>query len=543
MSSVRNICIRLYGPFAANWSDGAPIDIRGAKLRALIALLATAPDGKRTRAYLQDMLWARAGHHHGRTSLRGALTSLRRSLGDGADAALIATKDEVAIPLDRIEVIGKPADGPFLEGVEIAEDRFEGWLRDQRQRPKTGGFAQPQVSLRPSLAILPFVKIQGDDQAVYFGDMLAQEVTRSLARSNIIDVLSHLSCRNVNPSIQALGEISGQLGCDYLVCGSLRVKGPAFRADVDLVEVASSKILWTRDFTGDIADVISGASGKPQEIATAIGKSVVESAVELAVSRPLSAVATHTLLMSGVSLMHQQSLSNYSKARTYIEETIRRAPTKAEPRAWLAKWHALNVSQGWSTDPARDAEVAEAETLRALDLEPDCPFSLSTNAYINNNLLKRFDASMAQFELALDIEPNNAQSLLLKGALHAFIDEGATAVELSERASALSPLDPHKYFFDTLTATAHLANRNFEAALALAERSFKVNRRHVSTLRIRAIALEALDRHGEAVKAAETLMRRQPSMSVAAYLDKHPAADFRTGREWAALLMAAGVPE
>ena len=45
-------------------------------------MLATAPEGTRTRAWLQDMLWGRSGHEHGRASLRRALTDLRGLFGE-----------------------------------------------------------------------------------------------------------------------------------------------------------------------------------------------------------------------------------------------------------------------------------------------------------------------------------------------------------------------------------------------------------------------------------------------------------------------------
>lgn len=543
MSKKTLVRVRLYGPFSASWSDGTQIDLRGAKIRGLLALLVTAPDGHRGRAYLQDMLWARSGPLHGRTSLRGALSALKKCLGDAGDDLLIPTKDEIAINTAAFETVGQPSDGAFLEGIEIAERGFGAWVDEKRLNAQPFALKLADISLKPCVAVVPFVTVQGNPQDSMFGDMLAQEITRSLARSQIIDVISHLSSRNLGPRVLELEQISDRLHCDYVVCGNVRVSGGNFRLDVDLVDVASGKIVWTRDYSASVASVVAADSDIPRQISRAVGQSIIKSAVELATSRPLTTVATHDLVMTGIALMHQQSFASYSKARACLEEAIRRAPRRAELHAWLAKWYALNVSQGWSIDAAKDAETAEAKTLHALDLDPDCSFSVTINAYVNNNLLQRFDNSMAQFEHALDIEPNNAMAHLLKGTLHAFTDDGANAVGHCERARMLSPLDPHTYFYDTLCATAHLANHDYETALRYADRSMKGNRRHVSTFRVLVIALQALGRGEEATQAVEQLMRRRPDMTVGSYLKNHPAAHFNSGREWAALLLAAGVPE
>jgi adenylate cyclase len=87
--------------------------------------------------------------------------------------------------------------------------------------------------------------------------------------------------------------------------------------------------------------------------------------------------------------------------------------------------------------------------------------------FVENNLRKRFDISTERFDQALDIDPNNAYAWLLKGTLHAFMDEGEKAVELTQHARRLSPLDPQKYFFDSLAATACLSNHDFENRLAI----------------------------------------------------------------------------
>ena len=49
--------LRLAGTFRLFAPDGERIDIPSRKGAALVALLATADDGERTRTWLQDRLW------------------------------------------------------------------------------------------------------------------------------------------------------------------------------------------------------------------------------------------------------------------------------------------------------------------------------------------------------------------------------------------------------------------------------------------------------------------------------------------------------
>ena len=76
---------------------------------------------------------------------------------------------------------------------------------------------------------------------------------------------------------------------------------------------------------------------------------------------------------------------------------------------------------------------------------------------MHTNLLKQLDIGQERYEQALSINPNESLAWLLKGTLHAFKGEGEQAVYGTEHALRLSPLDPLRYFYDSLAATAALS--------------------------------------------------------------------------------------
>jgi tetratricopeptide (TPR) repeat protein len=213
------------------------------------------------------------------------------------------------------------------------------------------------------------------------------------------------------------------------------------------------------------------------------------------------------------------------------------------PIAWLGNWHVLRVQQGWSDDPQRDTYLASECTKRALDMDPDNSLALAVNGFVHVNLLKRFDVAEDSYERALAANPSNAFAWLLKGTLHAFKSEGEQAVEHTERALALSPLDPHRYFYDSLAATAAAAAGRYERALELAQRSLKANRKHTSTLRVMTVAQWLLGQRDEARKTVQELLRLQPTMTVGGWLKSSPAASYELGRRAAEVWRQAGVPE
>ncbi|WP_125933009.1 hypothetical protein [Kiloniella majae] len=544
----KTLKLRLYGTFSAEWSDGTKLNVRSTKLRAMIALLAMAPDMTRTRSWLQDKLWSLSGAELGRASLRRGLSDLKRAIGPDFEALFDVSHDNIALNDDVVELVGTPTEGEFLEGIEIAEGGFTSWVNEQRNnRPQLISsleFFNPsdKTGILPAVAVLPFLQSFQRDGENVLGDMLAEEVSRALSRSQLIDVISHLSCRNLNMRLLNLADVRRALNVEYVIHGSYRQDGEHFHLDADFLDADSGRIIWSRQFSAHMSDFLNGGQEIVADISRQIGQSILSTSIELATSKPLPEVASHALLVSGVALMHRLKLASFAKARPLIEEIIRKSPNHASLYAWLGKWYVLSVHQGWSNDLKKDSQIAKDCTTRALDLDPECSFSLAADGLVHSNLLKEFDAAEHRFDRATELNPNDALAWLLKGTMHAFRDEGGKAVSYTKRACSLSPLDPQKYYFESLTATALAADQQYELALQYAENSLKANRRHSSTLRVKTASLHFLGREIEARDAAKELLVCEPNLTVNGWLRNHPAANFKTGQRWAEAFLKAGVP-
>ena len=544
---TKHLEISLFGACIVQAAGQPAYEITGAKHRALFALLATAPFGRRTRSFLQDTLWGTSCFDSGRQSLRRALSDIKSVMGADYERLLRVNNSEIALDLPSVHFIGRPGGGEFLEGLDIRDAEFNDWLRGIRQSPEqlfalfSASTQPPPKSILPAIAVLPFRLVQGQAEHAILGDWLAEEVCRALSRSGLLAVTTHLSARELAATRIELTQVRTALGVDYFVAGSLRVHNGQATLDADCIDAASGRILWTRQFTGSIADFMGIESAPVTEVVRAIGQTIASEAVQHTHGRALASLEDHHLLVAGVGLMHQLKLSSFARSRELIEEAIRRAPRAAEAHAWLAEWYVMSVFNGWTTDRARDTQLAQDCTARALDIEGENSFCLTIDGVVNNNLLMRMDVAEHRFEAALSRNPNEAMAWLLSGVLHAYRDDGREAVRRVDTALRRSPVDPFGYFYDSLASAAHIAAEDYAMVLTLADRSLLKNDRHLSTLRAKICALHHLDRTGEAREVAADLMRRQPDFTLASYKASHPAAERKFGQNIIAALAAAGI--
>ena len=540
--------INLFGACIVRSSRGGAFELQGAKHKALIALLATAPFGRRTRAFLQDTLWGTACYDSGRQSLRRALADIKQIMGDVFGVVLSATNSEITLDLTRVEFVGRPGRGEFLEGLDLKEDGFNRWLvsmrLDSAQLHSLFSLSSqaPGRPVLPVIAVVPFRTLAGGSDQVVLGDWLAEEICRSLSRTNLLSVISHLSSRKIISSLVDVAEIQARLGADFCVTGSLRADGDNVTLDADFVDIRTGRILWTRRFNGKINEFLSSDAPGVAHIVRAVGSSIADEAVRHTTGRNLRAIEDHRLLVASVGLMHRPTLKSFARSRELLQEALSRAPRSADTHAWLGRWYVLSVFNGWTTDAQRDTSLAIDSTARALDIDPNCAFALTIDGFAHNNLLKRMDIASSRYSEALRNNPNESLSWLLKGMLHAFTDAADEAIAHVERARALSPMDPFGYYYDSLSASAYLAAEDYDKALDFADRSIAANNRHLSTLRARIAALHNLGRGEEALSVGGELLRRQPGYTVDRYLRDHPAAHSNLGRNVAKALSAAGIP-
>src|SRR5437868_9715240 len=96
--------VRLLGEMAVE-VDGAPVPApEGARARALLAWLALNP-GMHARTQLASRFWPDVLDSSARASLRSAIWSLRRALGEAGETHLVATRDRVGLEDVQVDVL------------------------------------------------------------------------------------------------------------------------------------------------------------------------------------------------------------------------------------------------------------------------------------------------------------------------------------------------------------------------------------------------------------------------------------------------------
>ena len=169
---------------------------------------------------------------------------------------------------------------------------------------------------------------------------------------------------------------------------------------------------------------------------------------------------------------------------------------------------------GW-VDMATATPIAERAALAAIRADSEDPWAHHAlgSVYL---LKRRFDDSLAEFELALRLNPNFSLAQGYYGLALSYCGRWQEADEAARRAIRLSPRDPFSAVYYGIAAYAQFIGRNYDEAIKLAREALRQRDDFVGAHRV----LTAASRHGRTSRRSPSLRsanlrRAQPNVSLA----------------------------
>jgi TolB-like protein len=461
--------LSIFGIFRVADVSGNEIPVKSRKSRALLAYLALPPGKPRSREQIMALLWSDRGDQQARSSLRQALSGLRKDLGEGGLSALRITDE--TLMLDPAQIFVEPASpgDVLLDGLHLTDPAFEEWLRDERLRHED--VAAPEVQPperplpdKPSIAVLPFANLSGDSEQDYFADGLTNDVIGLLARFRSLFVISSTSSFPYKGQSPKVHEVGRELGVAYVVKGSVRKASNRVRITVELAQAATGQQLWAERYDGELEDIFALQDEVASSVVSTLAGHVEDADRLRAIGKRTSDLAAYELVLLGEQSEREFTKEGVLQARALFQQAIARDPGNARAHASMGRTFLDEFWADWSAE--RDAAASQAfdRAQKAVALDP-LDNRARTNLGVAYYLCKEnSEAAKVQFAKALELNPNDADAYCLQGWCHVYAGEGDEAIACTNRSKRLSPLDT--YECNLAQFLAHYTARRYAEALA-----------------------------------------------------------------------------
>ena len=241
---------------------------------------------------------------------------------------------------------------------------LEEWRDTLEARRKLEVAAQRENS---SIFIAPFKALSKDASDSYIAEALFEDLTMYLSRNPDISVLSAGADTKALPPIDA----ATTANANYLVQGSVTIRGENLTIGARLVDVHSTATVWSERYQSDVDSVFDVQGSIIRKLAGVLGPAIWHSEGQ----RLSQQSPSNTQVWQLTHRANYEQFNLYTRQTSTQAEKLTRQALAIDPDyslalSTLAQILANRVSQCLAEDPARQLAEAQELSSRALALAP-----------------------------------------------------------------------------------------------------------------------------------------------------------------------------
>lgn len=395
----------------------------------------------------------------------------------------------------------------MAEPVEAYAINLEAAAASSGLTERAAASPPPLTGPSASVVLLPLRNISGDPRDAHLCDGITSDIISNLSRFRELLVIARHSAFFFRDAASDLRDVGRQLGVSYALTGGLQRSENRLSINVQLVETSTGGIIWSDRYKGDLNEVFDFQEDITGIIAARCAGQVAAAERRRISSLPPSDLRAYGLVLRGQDLSIQFRKEAVLHARRLFEEAAHFDPNYGRSYAGMSRTYNLAWRYRWADSP-------EAALDRSLELAVDATRRDGLDARGHAELgfaclyKRQHDASLAAYERAVDLNPNDADILAEMSDSLTNSNHAERALSVLNRAMRLNPLYPDWYLWNVGEAYFNL--QRYEEAI----QSFKKMHDQSEVHRLLASSYALLGQIPEAQYHASQVLAVHPEFSL-----------------------------
>jgi TolB-like protein/Tfp pilus assembly protein PilF len=323
-----------------------------------------------------------------------------------------------------------------------------------------------------SIAVLPFVNMSADKNDEYLSDGMTEELINVLSKMPGLRVPGRTSCfafkgKNEEDIFRKVGD---QLHVGTVLEGSVRKAGEKLRVTAQLINVSDGYHLWSKDYDGDVKDILNFQSNVAEQVVQALQVQLGTEAARALSKKPTENPEAHRLYLLGRYHFTKATRADWASAIQYFEQALQIDPGFALAYCGLADTY------GWAgaqTMPGREAWAKEMEyAQKALALDPNLAEAHLAMGTALCSIMSPH-ASEKELDRAVQLNPRLAMTYDQYGWTFGEMGRFNEAVAAEKKALELDPLNT---LLNTNLAFFLYWRRDYDDAIAQIHKALELER-------------------------------------------------------------------
>ncbi len=348
-------------------------------------------------------------------------------------------------------------------------------------QPPLGKASQQRMAFplpdKPSIAVMPFVNMTGEQKQDFFCDGLTESLIMALSKVPRLFVIARESTFSYKGKGAKISQVSEELGVQYVLEGSVQKAGDRVRVTAQLIDALKGHHLWSERYDRNVKDLFDLQDEISMKILTELRVTITDVEEARITAKGTNNLQAYLKVLEADGYRNQKNKEANAVAMRLSREAIELDPNYPMAHGSLALALLDDVLFGASKSPE--------ETL--------------SNA-------------MKSAQKAVELDNSGAEVYTTFGSVFLWMRQHDKAIEAAERAVALNPNSPSALF-----VLAMCLNYSFrsEEALPLLRQAIRLNPFRTGYYHHFGIACRETGRYEEGIAALKKSLQLAPNDVIA----------------------------
>ena len=226
----------------------------------------------------------------------------------------------------------------------------------------------PRPDERPSIAVLPFANMAGEQEQDFFSDGIADDLITDLTKVSGLFVASRHTAFALKGVQLDIWEAGPRLGVRYVLLGSVRKAGDRIRLTTQLIDTDTGEYLWAERYDRVLTDVFAVQDEITHNIVDVLKVKLLPGEEDALRKSPTGDIDAYQLYLRGQQLFGNATRHAYEVARRVFAQAVALDQEFARAHAGIAECEACLPST--TEDPLAIGETLATAQSSAPKLEP-----------------------------------------------------------------------------------------------------------------------------------------------------------------------------
>jgi adenylate cyclase len=294
------------------------------------------------------------------------------------------------------------------------------------------------MSEQPSIAVLPFKNLSGDQEQEYFSDGITNDIITDLSKFSELLVIASNSVFVYKGKPVKAQKVNQELGARYILEGSVQRASEKVRVNAQLIDATSGHHIWAERYDRDLKDLFAVQDEIVQTIVATLAVKIDAEERARVMRKDTESLEAYDYVLRGWEYYSRSTRSANIQARQMFEKAIELDPGYATAYVGLGQTHLAAAAYGWTEFSNQALQRTHYLAQKALSLDET---SASAHALLGAGYRFRMQYNLAvqEYERAIELNPNDAYSHAERGAIMNYSGQTDKAIQALETALRFNP--------------------------------------------------------------------------------------------------------